>query len=212
MKFRSIIKNSPGGESVLALISVMSGMYDELHSRLDGLFCKLADSAACQFFIEHKRRIAMCLYMAWLICCGYWIYELVIIDVEPKKNLGLVLNDSRDALVILFFGILGLVFLFFVALFIIKLVYNLFHDGLESAFPSQWHSIVKPTAYMVLMYFAFSYTGTIKMAGLTAYNQVVEIVHTSKNQNLVIKKELPEDIEKKVNALFDFLEQADSEE
>ena len=167
---------------------------------------KVTDSKPFQFFLEHKRQVAIFLYTAWLLGCGYWLYQLMIIDVKPNANLGLVLTDSRDALVILFFGTLGSVFVLFFAWFMIKFIYNLFHDGIESFFSSRWHSLVKPASYLVVLCFAFSFTGTIKAAGLTAYNQIVELVHTSKQHNIIIEKEIPDDLEKKLSRLMNIIE------
>lgn len=163
---------------------------------------KITDSKPFQFILEHKRPVALLLYVMWLAGCAYWFYELMIIDAKPKDNLGFVVTDSRDALAILFFGALGSVFVLSFALFIIKFIYNLFHNGIESFFSNRWHSLVRPASYLVILCFAFSFTGPIKTAGLTGYNQVAELVHTSRQHTIIMDKETADDLERKLSGLL----------
>jgi hypothetical protein len=173
---------------------------------LSKFLARAGDSTPLRLFIEHKRQIALFLYITWLIGCGYWFYQLMIIDVKPKADPGLVLTDSRDALVLLFFGIIGFVFVAFFAFFAIKYIHNLFQGGIESLFSVRWHSVVKPVSYLVILYFSFSYIGTIKMAGLTAYSQVAEIVQKSKQHDVIIIKNNSEDVEEKVSGLLNLMD------
>jgi hypothetical protein len=145
----------------------------------------------------------------WIIGCCFWIYDLIFMDVSPGADMGMSINDSRDALAILFFGTIGSVFVSFFAFFIIKLTYNLFHDGVESFFSVKWHSLVKPVSYLVILYCAHSFTGAIKLAGMTAYNQVAGLIHTSRQNTLVIQKEAPADLEHKLNNLLKMIEKGE---
>jgi hypothetical protein len=88
----------------------------------------------------------------------------------------------------------------------VKFLYNLYHDGIESLFSIRWHSLLKPAGYLVILYFVFPFTGTIKAAGLTAYNQIVELVHKSKQSSIVLEQEIPDDLEKKIPGLMKFIE------
>lgn len=163
---------------------------------------KITDSKPFRLLHEYKRPVALFLYIMWFLGCGYWFYQLMIIEVKPVDELGLAVTDSRDAMAILFFGTLGSVFVLFFVLFIIKFIYNLFHEGIESFFSDRWHSLVKPASYLVILCCAFSFTATIKTTGLTAYNQIAELFHTSQRNSLVVEKEIPDDLEKKLSSLM----------
>ncbi|UCD36045.1 MAG: hypothetical protein JSU90_04220 [Nitrospiraceae bacterium] len=160
---------------------------------------------------EYMRQVSIFLHILWLIGCGFWAYEFMSLEVRPRENMGLVLSDSRDALVILFFGIMAAGFVIFAVFFVLKLIYNLFHDGVESLFPLKWHSIIKPSTYLVLLFFASSFTGPIKVAGLTAYNQVSAVVRTSQQRDIIIRKDIPEDFERQLSDLLRSIESRNKE-
>jgi len=183
----------------------------QFRSALDLYLAKVADSKPFQLFLEHKRHVTIFLYTAWLSGCGYWLYQMMVADVKASPNFGLVLTDSRDALVILFFGALGSVFVLFFTWFMIKFIWNLFHHGIDSFFSVRWHSLVKPVSYLIILCFAFSFTGTIKATGLTAYKQISELVHTSRSHSLVVEKEIPDDLEKKLSSLMKIIEKDNQE-
>ncbi|MBI4681790.1 MAG: hypothetical protein HY757_01615 [Nitrospirae bacterium] len=206
MRINEWMKYLPKSDKLTQFFLRIAGSYAAFCSKLTLLIARITDSKPFQLFIEYKRYIALSLYLIWLIGCGYWLYQLMIIDVKPGANLGLILTDSRDALVILFFGAIGSIFLIFFVFFIIKLIYNLFHDGIESHIPEQWHSLVKPVCYLVILYVAFPFTGTFKVAGMTTYNQVAELIHTSRHQDIIIEKAVTDDLEAKLNKLLKLVE------
>ncbi len=206
MRINEWMKYFPKSDKLTQFFLRIADSYAEFCSELTLLSTRITDSKPFQLFIEYKRYIALVLYMIWLIGCGYWFYQLMIIDVKPKTDLGLILTDSRDALVILFFGAIGSIFVVFFVFFIIKLIYNLFHDGIESLFSVHWHSLVKPVCYLAILYVAFPFTGTIKVAGMTAYNQVAELIHTSRHRDIILEKEGPDDLEGKLNKLLKLIE------
>lgn len=208
MTIKKLLELLPKCDRLKQMLSGAARVYLEICAVLNPYISKAADSAPVQFIARHKGHISLGLYILWLAGCGYWVYQLIIIDVKPGVGWDLGINDSREALVYLFFGLLGSIFVLFFVLFTLKLVFNLFQDGFESIFPDQWHSVAKSTIYLLILFCAFSYTGSIKAAGLTAYNQIAEIVNTSKNQNVVLKKEVTvDDLEKKLNALMKMMEE-----
>ncbi len=183
-------------------------VYGQLCAELDPYISKAAESALVQFIARHMGRLSLCLYMVWLAGCGYWIYELIMLDVQLGAGWDLGISDSRDALVYLFFGLLGSIFVLFFVLFTAKLLYNLFQDGVESIFPDQWQSVARSTVYLAILMFAFSHTASIKAAGLSAFYQMSEIVDTSKNRSVIINKKVSvDDLEKKLNALMEMMEE-----
>lgn len=193
-----------------ALLKFFSGIA-VIKSKCNLYLAKITDSKPFQFILEHIRPVALFLYVILLVGCGYWFYELMIIDAKPKYSLGLVVTDSRDALAILFFGALGSVFVISFALFIIKFIYNLFHNGIESFFSNRWHALVRPASYLVILCFAFSFTGPIKTAGLTGYNQVAELVHTSRQHTIIMDKETADDLERKLSGLMKTIQKDNQE-
>jgi hypothetical protein len=197
-----IIKYIPGRETFLQCVSTIERFCGECACLLK----KLEQLKPVQLLIEHKKHVSLVLYIVWIIGCCSWIYDMIFMDVSPRADMGMNINDSRDALAILFFGTIGSVFVSFFAFFIIKLIYNLFHDGVESFFSVKWHSLIKPVSYLVILYCAHSFTGAIKLAGMTAYNQVAGLVHTSRQNTLVIHKEAPADLEHKLNSLLKLIE------
>ena len=180
--------------------------YEHLCSMVTLARKKIESTRAYDLFMGHKHRIAFVIYLFCFAGSGYWLYHMAILDVQPASDLRFVLKDSREALVILFFGVLGLAFLIFFVLFIIKFLYNLFEGGIETLFASQWHSIVKPLGYLIILYFAFSFTGTIKVAGLTAYYQVADLVRVSNQHDFIIKRDMSMDAEEKMSMLLKLMD------
>jgi hypothetical protein len=205
LNMNGFMKYIPGRETFLQCVST----FERLCGECTLLLKKLEQLKPVHLLIEHKKHVSMFLYVMWIIGCCFWIYDLIFMDVSPGADMGMSINDSRDALAILFFGTIGSVFVSFFAFFIIKLTYNLFHDGVESFFSVKWHSLVKPVSYLVILYCAHSFTGAIKLAGMTAYNQVAGLIHTSRQNTLVIQKEAPADLEHKLNNLLKMIEKGE---
>lgn len=211
MTLKDLVKNRFHWRQALYVLTGDGGVLAPLFSCLARLRTEVVESMPCRLLSEYKRQISIFLHVLWLVGCGLWAYEFMTLKVQPRENAGLVLSDSRDALVILFFGIMAAGFVIFAAFFVVKLIYNLFHEGMESLFPAKWHTIVRPVSYLTLLYFAFSFTGPIKVAGLTAYNQVAAIVQTSQQRDIIIRKEIPEDFERKLNELIRLIDGSDEE-
>jgi len=163
-----------------------SGQFDQV----DRVWTAVTDSRPVRMFIDHKEHIATFLYVLWLAGCGHWIYKVITADAKPIMEWMIITNDPKDAMVFLYFGIFGVFYVTLFAFMIIKLIYNLFQSGIESVFSIRWYSIGKPLTYMLLLAFAFSYTGNIKAAGLTAYYQVSHMVNTSKKHEAMVEKSM----------------------
>jgi hypothetical protein len=115
---------------------------EKILRQFSALQSQLKDSRLIQWINKHKDNIALILNALLLAGCGYWVYQLIIIDVSPHNNWSIGISDSRDALALLFFGMYGFVFVLFFAGYIIKFIYNLFHGGIQSLFPVQWYSLI----------------------------------------------------------------------
>ncbi len=163
---------------------------------INRFFFRIAESEIYQSFLNYRGHIALFLYLLWLAGCGYWFYQLIIIDVRPITDLDLGISDPRDAVVIVSFSIFGFVFVSMFVFYIIKFIYNLFHGGIYFFFPVQWYPLVKSVSYLVILCFAFSFTANIKVAGLTAYNQVLELVNISRQHDPVIEIDTSRILEK----------------
>lgn len=198
MRIQRMIIKLIKGDVLLKLFCMIA----DIKYKYNQYLAKVTDSKPFRLIDEYKRPIVFFLYLMWVAGCGYWVYQLMMVDAKPKDSLGLEMTDSRDALAILFFGTLFSVFVLFIAWFIIKFIYNLFHNGIESFFSVRWHSLVKPVSYLGILCLAFSFTGPIKAAGLTAYNQVAGLVHTSRRHTIVIDNETAGDIERKLSVLM----------
>jgi hypothetical protein len=163
-----------------------NGLFDHL-TRVRTI---IAESCPVRLIDEHRERLATFLYVLWLAGCGHWIYKVITADAQPIMQWMIITTDPKDAMVFLYFGIFGAFYVTLFAFMIIKLVYNLFQSGIESVFSIRWYSIGKPLTYMLLLAFAFSYTGNIKAAGLTAYYQVSHMVNTSKKHEAMVEKSM----------------------
>ncbi|UCH80932.1 MAG: hypothetical protein JSW20_14530 [Nitrospiraceae bacterium] len=139
----------------------------------------IKESKPVQWTLIREEQIASCLFYLWIFGCAYWIHQLITIEARPRADWLYMIEDTREALMILFFGSFGLSYAAGIGLFICKLMYNLFHGGLESIFPRQWHSTARSFSYIIILGISFLYIQNIKIAGLTAYNQVSQLVQTS---------------------------------
>jgi len=157
-------------------------------SKLSPFFADLRQFAPVRWFIGQRDRIASYLYIVCMAGFAYWVYRLMIIDVKPQMDRLVFIEDSRDALTFLFFGLFGLIYVLFFASFIVKFVYNIIRSGIDSLVPAQWYSLVRSALLLLCLNFAFLYIQNIKTAGLTAYMQFVEILHTSKEYTPVVRK------------------------
>jgi hypothetical protein len=141
------------------------------------------------WLIEDRDNIASTLYLLWIAGCVYWLYNLLIIDAKPAVVSFLSVTDSRDALVFLFFGMFGGIYLAFFSVFIAKLIFNIIRDGIDSLFPARWYSLVKSISLLICLHFAFIHIENIKIAGLTAHAQLSQLVQTSNNHSMATRKE-----------------------
>ena len=139
----------------------------------------IKESKPVQWTLIREEQIASCLFYLWILGCAYWIYQLINIEAQPRSDWLYMIEDTREALMILFFGSFGLLYAAGLVLYISKFMFNLYHGGLESIFPRQWHSAARSVSYIVILCFSFLYIQNIKVAGLTAYNQVSQLVQTS---------------------------------
>ncbi len=161
--------------------------------------------APFKWLIEYKENIASILYLLWIVGCISWLYQLVIIDAPPYMGGFFSVDDPRDAMVFLFFGMFGVIYFSFFAFFIIKLIYNMIRGGIDSLFSRKWYSLVRSIGLLICLHFAFNYIGHIKTAGLTAYTQVSQLVQVSNDHSLITKKKL--DVTKLLDMLQEKVEQ-----
>ncbi len=173
----------------------MSGLIKDIFKGLklckDSLLqsiCRLENIPPFSWLAEYRDTIASTLYMAWIAGCIYWLYNLLVIDAQPAMVSFLSVTDSRDALVFVFFGMFGVIYLTFFAVFIAKLIFNLVRGGIDSLLPTRWYSLFKSICLLICLHFAFIYIVNIKTAGLTAYTQVSQLVQTSKNHSMAQKE------------------------
>lgn len=167
---------------------------------------KYKDYIPFRWIISYKEHIAIVLYIMWMAGCGYWGYHLLAADAKPNPGWIFVVTDSREALVFLIFGIIGLLFVFALTLLFMKFIYNLFLEVIDSLFPMQWHSLVKSLSYLTILCIAFLLTSDIKMVGVTARQQFSDLVHTSEQRNTENKIKtgrLMEFIEKRIDRIYE---------
>ena len=184
---------------------------DRLIQSFSCLLSKLQDTRPFKWIINNNKRISSLLHVLWIAACGYFIYKVITADARAITSWNMRINDSREALVMIFFGIIASIFIFFLAFFILKLVYNLFIGGIEALFSMQWHPILKSISCLVLLLYAFSFTGNIKSIGLTAYNQFAGLVQTSRQHSLLIQKVSIDEMERKITSLLRVMEEEDEE-
>jgi len=152
---------------------------NERFAGLHQVLVLIKESMPVQWVLIREERIASGLYYLWLAGCVYWVYQLSIVEATARSDWMYIIEDTREALTILFVGSFGLFYVVGIALFILKFIYNLFTEGIESLFPRQWHSVAKSFSYIIILGFSFLYIQNIKVAGLTAYDQVSQMVQTS---------------------------------
>ncbi len=147
----------------------------------------IQESRPVQWVLIREERIASAIHCLWLAGCVYWVYQLIIVEAKPRPDLLYTFKDTSEALMILFFGSFSLLYVVSIALFIFKFIYKLFTEGIESILPGQWHSVAKSAGYIVILGFSFLYIHNIKVAGLTAYQQVTRLVQTSERHEEVVE-------------------------
>lgn len=153
-------------------------------------FDKLKESVPVQLFITYRDQIALFLHILWIAGCGYWIYKFMVIKVHPLRYSFVMITDPQDARIFLSFGILGAVFIIMFSFFILKFIYNLFHGGIYKLLPTRWYSLGRSISYLIILSFAFTYIKHAKVAGLTIYNRVEEIVDISQQYDEIVLKNL----------------------
>jgi hypothetical protein len=158
--------------------------------RLARIVDPIKESRPVQWVLIREEKIAYGLYFLWLAGCAYWIYQFIIMDAVPRPDWLYIIEDTGEALMVLFFGSFGLLYVIGIALFIFKLIYNLFHGGIESIFPKQWQSAARSLSYLLILGISFMYIHSIKTAGLTAYSQVSQLMKTSDQHDQVVEKNI----------------------
>ncbi len=161
----------------------------------------LARSVPGLWFTHLKERLGSILFLLWIGGCSFWVYQLATISATPRANWINLTDSPREALIYLSFGAFGLIFSLVFASYLTKFIYNILHDGIQSLFSSNTFSAVKSLIFTIVLIFAFSYIKDIKSAGLTAYNQVNQLVYTSRQHEIIV--------EKKARGFLDFLDQRD---
>ncbi len=144
---------------------------------------KVADLIS--WFNDHLQYISWIFYALLIAGSGYWIYQLVIIDVQPLANLPFSTKDTKDALVVMVFGIFAAALVCIIGFFLFKFICNLFLDGINNIFPIRSHSLVKSISCLVILGVAFLFIENVKATGLTAYKQVTEVLHVAKQHDEV---------------------------
>ncbi len=134
---------------------------------------------------DHLHYIAWIFYALLIAGSGYWIYQLIIIDVQPQANLPFSTKDTKDALVIMVFGIFLAALVCIIGFFLLKFICNLFLDGINNIFPIRAHSLVKSISCLAILGVAFLFIGNVKATGLTAYKQVTEVLHVAQQHDEV---------------------------
>ena len=162
---------------------------NERYAKLRKSLILIKESTPVQWVIIREERIASGLYYLWLAGCVYWVYQLSIVEAAPRQDWMYIIEDTREALTLIFVGSFGLFYVAGIVLFICKFIYNLFTERIESLFPSQWHSVAKSASYIIILGFSFLYIQNIKVAGLTAYGQVSQLVQTSDRHVEVVEEQ-----------------------
>ncbi len=128
---------------------------------------------------ENQKYIAWAFYALLIAGCGFWLYQLAIIDVKPSANLLFSTQDTRDALVVIIFGLIAVLFVFVIGFFLLKLISNLYIEGISSVFPKISDSIIKSISCLIMLGVAFLFIENVKATGLTAYQQVTEVLEVA---------------------------------
>ncbi len=168
-------------------LNISKNIYDRLYHQLAPAMSWIRNSRACQYVMDHKEHVAAALHILWMAGCCFWIYKIITTSVIAQTNVTMVTATPREALVYLFFGTFGLIFASLFACYILKFIYNLFHGGIHSLFSHQLHLLAKPVSYLILLYFAFAYAGTIKESGMKMYSHVTQLVHIAKQKEVPVK-------------------------
>jgi hypothetical protein len=169
----------------------------------------LKESAAVQLFITYRNHIALLLHMLCIAGCGYWIYRFMVIEVTPLNYSFVTITDPQDARIFLSFGIFGAVFIVLFSCFILKFIYNILHDGIYKLLPTRWYSFGRSISYLILLSLAFTYIKHAKVAGLTIYNRVEEIMDISRQYDEIVLKNLS-DVQELFKKMDDRVEEAEN--
>ncbi len=170
---------------------ISKNIYARAIHQLAPIMSRIRNSTPYVKFMEYKEYAAVGLYIFWMAGCCFWFYKMIDTPVSMQTNITLVTATPREALVYLFFGIFGFVFASFFACYILKFMYNLFHGGIGAMFSHQLHILAKPISYLILLYFAFAYTGTIKASGIKMYSHVAQLVHVARQKEIIVKDRSP---------------------
>ncbi len=165
--------------------NMSKSIYDKMLHQLQPLISLIRDSRPYHWIMDHKEHIAAALYFSWMTGCCFWVYKIVTISIAAQTTIAPITTNPREANVYLFFGTFGLVFALLFIFYLFKFMYNIFHGGIQSLFSHRLHLFATPITYLILLYFAFSNAGTIKTSGMTMYNHVVQLVHTSKQKEII---------------------------
>ena len=171
----------------------------------------LKESVPVRLFITYRNHIALFLHIMWIAGCGYWIYKFMVIKVTPLKYSFVTITDPQDARIFLSFGIFGAVFIVLFSFFILKFIYNLFHGGIYKLLPTRWYSFGRSISYLIMLSLAFTYIKHAKVAGLTIYNRVEEIVDLSRQYDEIVLKNLS-DVQELFRKLDDRVEQEENQQ
>ncbi len=139
--------------------------HNESFARLYQAVVLIKESTPVQWLLIHEEQIASGLYFLWLAGCVYWVHQLIIVDAKPRPDLLYIIEDTSEALMILFFGSFSLLYIIGIAIFICKFIYNLFTEGIESLFSGHWHTVAKSASYIIILGFSLQYIQNIKVAG-----------------------------------------------
>lgn len=163
--------------------------YQKLGSQLLQMWSQLTSCGPAQWLIHNKDYFASALYMLWIVGCGYWVYTIATISVKPAAGRFYITDNPKEALVYLFFGIFALIYILMFTIYLLKFIYNLFMGEISSIFSLKWYSVAKFTCYIIALCFAFIYVEEIKASGLTVYNHVAKLWHTSKQHEVIINED-----------------------
>lgn len=158
-------------------------MYRKWKNRISQLLHEAGDLGPVRWFLDHQRHIAWVMYVLLMAGGGYWVYHMSVIDARPQTDLIFSARDTRDALVYAVFGIFGIGAASLAFFFILKFIFNVFHEGIYNSFPAGSQPLVKAVCGLTILSLAFLYAGNIKAAGLTAYEQVTGIVHAARQHD-----------------------------
>ncbi len=168
----------------------------------------LASTKPFQLLLTYRGNIETIMSRLAGIALCYWLYIMVMTNAKPHEHLLVITRDSTEAITYLCFGTIGLVFAIFASIFIIRFAYNFVLDSIHNIFPTGLHSIIRSSAFILILFITISHTGNVKAAGLTAYKQFTGLVKTSQMETSVKQRksnaEVLENLAKKLNSGNEF--------